>query len=152
MAEEFKVIETQEQLDAVIKQRIERERSKYADYESLKAKGAELETQIGALKQQLENAASEKAASSKTIEDLTAKVKAHETASAKTAIALEVGIPYELAQRLNGETPEDIRKDAEKLLGVVRSVSPTAPLYNPDQAQTDKKDAALRGMLKDLSV
>ena len=33
---EFKVIETQEQLNAIIKARLDREKEKYADYDQLK--------------------------------------------------------------------------------------------------------------------
>ena len=35
---EFKTIETQEELDKIIKSRLERERSKYSDYDSLSEK------------------------------------------------------------------------------------------------------------------
>ena len=34
---EFKVIETQEELDAIIKNRLERVREKYSDYDEIKA-------------------------------------------------------------------------------------------------------------------
>lgn len=40
---EFKVIETQEQLDEIIKKRLEREKSKFADYDSLTEKVKKLE-------------------------------------------------------------------------------------------------------------
>jgi len=42
---EFKVIETQEQLDTIIKARLDREKSKYADYDSLAEKIKNLETE-----------------------------------------------------------------------------------------------------------
>jgi len=40
---DFKIIETQEELDAVIKARLSREREKYADYENLKKQLADFE-------------------------------------------------------------------------------------------------------------
>mgnify|MGYP005733629291 FL=1 len=40
---DFKIIETQEELDAVIKARLSREREKYADYEDLKKQLADFE-------------------------------------------------------------------------------------------------------------
>jgi len=50
---EFKVINTQEELDSVIKDRIERERKsiseKYSDYEELKKKNTESEAQVSKL-------------------------------------------------------------------------------------------------------
>ena len=39
---EFKAIETQEQLDKIISERINREREKYSDYESLKGEKQKL--------------------------------------------------------------------------------------------------------------
>ena len=50
---EFKVIETQEEFDALIKDRIERERKsiseKYSDYEEIKKRNAEYEAQVSKL-------------------------------------------------------------------------------------------------------
>jgi hypothetical protein len=65
------------------------------------------------------------------ITDLTAKNKAYETASVKARIAHEKGLPYELAERLSGETEEDIAADAEKLSQFVSAGRAPAPLYEP---------------------
>ena len=48
---EFKVIETQEQLNAIIKARLDREKEKYADYDTLAEKIKKLETENSNLKQ-----------------------------------------------------------------------------------------------------
>lgn len=48
---EFKVIETQEQLDAIIKSRLDREKAKYSDYDTLAEKIKKLETENTSLKQ-----------------------------------------------------------------------------------------------------
>ena len=47
---EFKPIETQEELDHIIKERIRREREKFSDYEELKTRVSELETENNGLK------------------------------------------------------------------------------------------------------
>ncbi len=46
---EFKVIETQEELDTIVKARIAREREKYQDYDQLKTCVEELETENSSL-------------------------------------------------------------------------------------------------------
>ena len=60
MSEEFKQITTQEELDAVIRDRLKRERAKaaekYADYDDLKAKAAELDQLRESQKSDLEKA------------------------------------------------------------------------------------------------
>ena len=50
---EFKVIETQEQLDAIIKSRLDREKAKYSDYDTLVEKIKNLETENTLIKKQV---------------------------------------------------------------------------------------------------
>lgn len=141
---EFTPIETQEQFDEAIKDRLARAekkwQEKYSGYlspEDLSGKTQEYEDKITELSNSL-NGANEKATKdSQTIADLEAKIKAHETASVKSRIAHEVGIPYELANKLSGETEEDIRKDAEALKPFVAQKT-TAPLRNPEAGDPGK--------------
>ena len=159
MSEEFKAIETQEQLDSIIKDRLQRnDRSwseKYSGYlspDEVASKTKELEDQISQLGNSL-NAATEKTKTdAATIKGLEEKVKSYETASVKSRIAHELGIPYELANRLNGETEEDIRKDAESLKPLVtKTVIP--PLRDPesrDPGSGDAKKDSLRKLAQSL--
>ena len=62
----FKIIETQEELDAVIKARLSREREKYADYEDLKKQLADFED----LKKQLADFEAKELTYQNTINDL----------------------------------------------------------------------------------
>ena len=98
---EFTPITTQEAFDEAIKSRLERERAsvrkEYADYDSLKESLAkktkeaeELTGSIGGLKAQ--------------IDELSKKVSTNETDSAKTRIAYQMGLPYEMSTRLVGST------------------------------------------------
>ena len=102
---EFKVINNQEEFDAAIKDRLERERQKaiapFADYEQIKNDLATLRKQSG-----------EK---DTTIAQLQKDLQSAKTDLAKTRIALEKGLPQELASRLTGETEDDLRKDADTL-------------------------------------
>ena len=124
MSEEFKAIETQEALDAIIRNRLERNTKsvtesvtaeitkKYEGYLSPDdaKKSAD---QISALTEKLKE-------SETKIAELTAKNSAYEIASVKTKIAQEAGLPIELAERLSGSTEEELKKDAETLAKLVK--------------------------------
>lgn len=151
---EFKQIETQEQLDAIIKERLDRaekkQAEKYAGYlspEEVDAKVADLNKQIEDLGNSLTGANDKAKTDAEAIAGLEAKVKNYETASVKSRIAHEVGIPYELANKLSGETEEDIRKDAEAMKPfVTKSITP--PLRNPEAPDAGSGDATRDSMKK----
>lgn len=140
---EFTVIETQEQLDNVIKDRLERERNavrkEFADYDSIK-KTLEDKTKS---ETELTRKLGEQ---EKKIEDLNSKLSKSETDSAKTRIAYELGLPIEMCSRLAGTSEEEIRKDAEMLCKFVRR-SGAAPLYNPEGANSSKEETAYKTLL-----
>ena len=135
---EFKPINTQEEFDAAIKDRIERERGKYADYESLKAQVGTLTTERDTAVQQLS--------------DANAKIKTYETNSVKMRIAQEKGLPAEMALRLNGETEEEISQDADSMAQIFRATKGAAPLFDNSAAVGGDNDAALKQMLQNLNM
>ena len=142
---EFKPINTQEELDAVIRARLERERSKFADYDQIKASNADLQK---ALEQAKSEAASAAQTAAGRISELEKRAREHEIASVKTRIATEYGIPADLRDRLRGETEEDIKKDAEALAPLFASkVPPAPPLYNPESGAKSPIDAAWQKLL-----
>lgn len=122
---DFTVIETQEQLDKVIEERLKQGREevekKYEGY-----------------------IAPEEAAKKD------AQIKGYETAAMKARIANEVGLPYEMAARLSGEKEEDIRKDAQALQKLMGGRRQAPPLANSEGNKGDK-DAALKEMLHKLN-
>lgn len=153
---EFKTINTQDELDAIIKDRLARNTKTVIDEVSKKFEGyifpddfgtktAEMSKEINTLT----TALSEK---DNTIADLTAKNKAYEIGSVKTKIAREFNIPYELAGRLNGNTEEEIKADAELFSKFTASQS-TAPLANANNGAPVENNtaAALRQMVGELS-
>lgn len=152
----FEVIETQEQLDKVIGARIERAKeaakaefqSKLDELDTLTTKLKEKESKITSLTDELETAKAAKTANEAKIADLTAKVQKYEADSVKTRIAQEFGLDAGLANRLTGETEEDIRKDAEALKGIVGSTSVQRINYNPESTAKDEENAALKNMLQ----
>ena len=152
---EFTPITTQEQFDAAIGDRLKREREtvakRYADYDDLRQKNADYEKQIGELTASAQESAKKYADYDKTVAELQAKVKGYETASVKTRIAHETGIPYELAHRLSGETEDDIRKDAEAMSQYIGTTRKATPLASTEPAGAgNSQDAALRRMVQSL--
>ena len=156
MAEEFKIIETQEQLDSIIKGRLEREREKLNTQisemtQKYESQTAEAQKQIGELTQALNAAREEKSGFDKLLEEKDATIKNYELHSVKTQIAHELGLSYEAVDFLKGSTEEEIRQSAESLKDLVGTK--TAPLAAevpiPDN-EKDAKSAALRSMVRNM--
>lgn len=150
---DFTPITTQAEFDAAIGERLKREREslskKYGDYDELKSRVASYEQQIGRMTEAASKAAQKYAGFDQQLADMQAKIKGYETASVKTRIAHETGLPYELAGRLSGEDEDAIRKDAEalsKLLGSQRQTR-TPPLRDTEPTEKDEKKAALKSLL-----
>ena len=77
-----------------------------------------------------------------------AKIKGYETNSVKMRIAREVGLPYELAERLSGEDEKAIKADAELLKKLVGAK--TAPLKSTEPGGTNATAAAWSQMLQQM--
>ena len=154
---EFKPIESQEQFDAIIKERLDRAEKKfeekyqgYLSPDEVDAKVADLNKKIEEMGNSLNGANDKAKADAESIAGLEAKVKSYETASVKSRTAHEVGIPYELANKLSGETEEDIRKDAEALKPFVTKVT-APPLRDPEAPDAGSGDPT-KDSLKKLVV
>ena len=132
----FNPINTQEEFDTAIRERLQREREKYADYEELKGQVTALQGQVTALTGERDA--------------LDQKVKGYETNSVKMRIAQELGIPSAMAERLTGETEEDIRKDAQSMANIFKTVQGAAPLYDNTPPAAKDSDAAMAVMLNSL--
>ena len=144
---DFTVIETQEQLDKIIGERIrraeEKAAEKYSDYETVKSQNKDLSDQIAQLTEQLRKQTETIDGNKTVVDDLTAKVQDYETASVKTKIALELGLPYQMAERLTGIDEESIRKDAEALVALIGNNKPVAPLGSSEPTVTNSNPEAV---------
>lgn len=149
---EFKVINTQEEFDSAIAARLQREREsihkQYADHDELKKQNEEYRNQLTDTTQKLQDALKSQSETENKIAELNSKIKAHETDSAKTRIALETGLPYQFASKLSGETDEEIRADAEKMIEIIGSQNTTPPPLRTNEGDIDEKKAALASLLK----
>lgn len=149
---EFKTIETQEELDRIIQDRLARERDKYKDYDQIKTRNAELETENNTLKSTIEKSSNDAKTHEQTVADLNAKIAGYETSSMRTRIALQNGLPLDLADRLVGDDEESIKADAERLAGFVKPNKPIVPpLRSQEPPLGDDEDADLKEMLKNLN-
>ena len=155
---EFQPINTQEELDRVLASRLQRERdtvtkSFQAQITERDEKITGFESTIKDLNKQIESLNGQTG----RVAELEAKVREYETASVKTKIALELGIPYQMADRLSGNDEEEIREDAKSMIGFINSSKPVAPLGSgePLMTGTDKETVAkakFEKWLRDTSI
>ena len=82
------------------------------------------------------------------METLRAKIKDYETASVKARIAHETGLPYELANRLTGDTEEAIRQDAETMAKFI--AKPAAPMRSTEEPIGDSKEQAYKELAQKI--
>ena len=151
---EFKPITTQEEFDAAIKGRLSREKEKYGDYDQLKSRVTELEEENVGLKSTIEATNQSKADADKQLEDLQNKIAGYETASLRTRVALQYGLPYDLADRLQGTDEESLKADAERLAGFMKPVSKIAPVKSTEPAIPDEgnNDETYKKLAQALSI
>ena len=124
----------------------------YVPRTEFNAKNAEVkdrDKQLGELKTQLDEATKGKTDYDKTIAELTGKVTNYETASLKTRIAHEMGLPYELANRLTGDDENALREDAKSMAKLIPTKPAPPPLKNTEST-VDGKDAAYKSLLNGL--
>jgi len=130
---------TQEELERILSERLKREREKYKDYDELKKAAEELkkikESQMSEqekLQMRLAEIEREKLERERELAEL-------KTALVKQKVLTELGLPLSLADRIFGETEEEIRQDAEelkKLLGLQANTKVGAPTNPAGGKQT----------------
>ena len=120
---DFKVIETQEELDNIIKSRLEqkdREVAKqYKDYlspDDAEAMKADYEKQIEDAKKLVIDAQEKLKTFDDTVAQLTKRAETAEVSLLKNKVAIENNVPIKLAQRLVGTTEEELKADAQNFM------------------------------------
>ena len=101
---------TQEQVDAIVKDRLSRERDKYKDYADLKNKAAEYDKQQEANKTELQKA-QEQAESLK--KELAGMKEQEKIRGIRKKVSGDTGVPEDL---LTGDSEEDCKAQAEAIL------------------------------------
>ena len=125
---EFKPIETQEELDRIIRERLSRQKEKFSDYDAIKSRVEELEKENVDLKTTVEESGKNRSGFEQQIAELESKISGYKSERLRTRIALQYGLPIDMANRLQGEDEETLRKDAELLSGFVKSTETVPPL------------------------
>ncbi len=148
--EGFKPIETQEELDNIIKDRLKRERETTQKRFEGWVSPDDHQKALADVNKAFDDYKKSKENDEKTIADLTAKNKAYETASLKSRIAHEVGLSYEWISRIGGEDEASIRADAESLKKLVGSGSTPLPTKSTDSSQPDASKQALKSVLNGI--
>lgn len=129
-------LHTQADVDKVVESRLERERKKFADYDTLKETAGKVES----IKSEYED----KLKAAGTVQtELEGKLKSAQLETDKVKIIHEFKLPDDAAEFLTGETAEDIRKGAEKLSKIApggKVVIKKDP--KPGETETDSKKLA----------
>lgn len=108
---------TQAEVNAIIADRLNRERTKYADYDALKAKAQQFDAVQEAGKSELQKA-NEKAASLQAqVDSLT---KANTLLDLRTKVSTETGVPADL---LTGDTEEACKAQAQAIAAYAKPVN-----------------------------
>lgn len=149
---EFKIIETQEQLDEIIKNRIERVKAKYADYDSLSAKVQDLETEKLKLTELLDKQKEIEGNNKNKIAELEKGIQGWETKALKQKVAIKYNLPFDLADRLKGDSEESLTEDAERLASLMVGNQPTykQPLADVERPVKSGVSAAWQDVVNNL--
>ena len=131
----FKAPASQEELDRIIQKRLERERSRYADYDDVKARAeraAELES---------------------VAEDLRKRVEAFESREARSVlvrkVAVDNGVDHELLAEMRGDSEEELTAQAKRLAERLKPVAPVIPgqAKSPENAPVDDSREFMKRLL-----
>ena len=131
---DFEAIETREQFEEAVKDRLEQEREtvrrEFSGYLSPEAVEEKYKGYLSP-----EDAANKDATIAK-----------YEKESKRVKVAMENGIPYELAGKLSGGTEDEMKKDAEAFSKFLKGET-TYPNFTRD---TDNKDDSIREATKKM--
>lgn len=148
---EFEPINTQEEFDKRIKERIKRETDKFSDYESLKTQIGELNNKIDTLNSELSGKDSKYGELETKYNESVQKNAKYESDSVKTRLALEAGLPYGMVSRVNGTTEDEIRADIDTLLTYTSKAVEKQPMFSATENETDSQDKLYKQMANSLN-
>lgn len=140
---------TQAEVNAIVSDRLSRERGKYADYEDLKSKAALYDAQQGADKTDLQKAQEERDGYKKQLEALQQQNAARD---ARDKVAAATGVPANL---LTGETEEACQAQAEAILAFKGTQPPYPDTHDGGEVQNVGNpgvDAAWQDLAAQISL
>lgn len=142
---EFTAITSQEQLDAVIGDRLKRSEEKWAKKfegylspEEVNARTTDLERQLNDATNALDGINKKVATHEKEIAERDSKIKGYEISAMKHRVANENGLSFDAVDFLQGDDEESIRASAEKFKSLVGKSHSTPEFKNePDVSNSN---------------
>ena len=161
---EFKPINSQEEFDKAIAERLGRIKKqyeeKYSDYESLKdiqSKYDALSTEHSSTSKQLETMSSQYSELKNSVDkfkqdiaDRDAAIETFKKNEMRIKAARTARIPLELAEKINGSTEEEMMEDA-KFLSSFLGKKGGEPFYSNEPSGEPDADTELREFIKQFS-
>ena len=136
---EFTAITSQEEFDAKVQKRIEREKSKYKDYDDLKAKAEALDKLEAEKGSDVEKATRRYEKAETDLADLRAQIAKRDRDDLVREIGDELGLPAKLRGRVQGDDDKAIRADIEELLeGLPKAEKPADKSGPPSNSPKEK--------------
>ena len=139
---EFKAIETKEEFDEAIKEPIrlaqEEVRKEYETYMSPEQVAEKYKDYMSP------EQVAEKYKDYLSKEDVDSKIKVYEVEKLRTKIALDNGLPYEFANRLQGEDEKSILEDALTIAKLIKGNRSVPPLKNSEGGLDPKRESFKR--------
>lgn len=158
---DFKIIETQEELDRIIGEQLSIEKAKYADYDELKQKVSnfdviesrvkELEIENSNLQSAIDEHNNSVEGYKSQISEFENKISSYEMEKLKVNIALKNGLPIDLANRLQGGDEKELLEDAERLAGFMKPKQYVTPLKSTEKT-IDTADASYKALVSNLNI
>lgn len=140
---DFKAIETKEELDKVIQKELEKQKQEFV------IKKNDLETQVTNLQKIVDESQTTISEHEKTVSDLNSKISDYQISNLRTKIAVQSGLPLDLAERLQGDDEESLKEDAERFSSFVGNKEKrVAPLKTEEPSLGDGKHQAYKNLIK----
>lgn len=146
---------TQEELNKIVSERIKRAQAKTEELENrvkeLEEEKAGLLSTIEANNQLLIEKDGLISAKEAEFAELQKVSDGYKASQLKTQIAVRNGLPYDLAERLQGSDEESLQADAERLSAFVKQKQVIAPMKS-NEPEVDSSTAAARQVLRQLNL
>lgn len=112
---------TQAEVDAIVSDRLKRDRAKYADYEDVRAKAAQVDGLQG-----------EKKSLQEQVESLRDQLDRSQAENLRMSVAARRGVRADLLQ---GSTEDELNRSADALIEFARGIAPASAPVVPNDGQ-----------------
>ena len=154
---EFTAITSQEQLDAVIGDRLKRSEEKWAKkYEGylspdeVNARTSELEKQLNDANAALDGINKKIASHEKDIAEKDSKIKSYEISAMKHKIAHENGLSFDAVDFIQGDDEESIKASADKFKSLMGKTHST-PEFRNEPDVSNSTNTSIKKLAQSLS-